>query len=156
ARKIWIVGSAVVSAFIAVAVVAGLVIKRTSRTLHRAVHDLSETAGQVSSAAAQVAASSQTLAQGSSEQAASVEETSASAEQVRSMIHRASDNTQLAVNAMDLVDQGIKQGNSTLETMLTSMAEITASSGKIYKIIRVIDEIAFQTNILALNAAVEA
>jgi methyl-accepting chemotaxis protein len=57
---------------------------------------------------------------------------------------------------MASVDQGVGNANVTLSEMVTSMGEINASSGKISKIIKVIDEIAFQTNILALNAAVEA
>jgi methyl-accepting chemotaxis protein len=57
---------------------------------------------------------------------------------------------------MDAVDARVGEGNKTLGLMVESMAAITESSGKISKIMKVIDEIAFQTNILALNAAVEA
>ncbi len=66
------------------------------------------------------------------------------------------DNSHRAASVMGSVDERVAQGNQALDHMVTSMKEITASSGKISRIIQVIDEIAFQTNILALNAAVEA
>jgi len=113
-------------------------------------------AGEVSSAAGQVASSSQSLAQGASEQAASLNATSASTEEITSMTRTNAEKSQSAADLMSTVDRHIKEGNRTLEQMVVSMQEINASSGKISKIIKVIDEIAFQTNILALNAAVEA
>src|SRR4029077_11204444 len=127
-----------------------------TRTLRSATEQLAEGAGQITSAASQVASSSQSLAQGASEQAASLEETSASSEEITSMTRKNAENSQSAANVMSAVDQHVKEGNRTLEQMVVSMAEINASSDKISKIIKVIDEIAFQTNILALNAAVEA
>jgi methyl-accepting chemotaxis protein/methyl-accepting chemotaxis protein-1 (serine sensor receptor) len=66
------------------------------------------------------------------------------------------ENAQQAAEFMNAVSRRIEEANKTLAEMMTSMEEISASSGKISKIIKVIDEIAFQTNILALNAAVEA
>jgi len=110
----------------------------------------------VASAAGQVSSSSQSLAQGSSEQAASLEETSASSEEINSM---ACKNTENSRSAADLVTQSQRKfanTNQSLDQMVVSMDEINSQSGKISKIIKVIDEIAFQTNILALNAAVEA
>jgi methyl-accepting chemotaxis protein len=124
--------------------------------LTKAVIELSESAEQVSSAAHQVSGSSQSLAQGSSEQAASLEETSASSEEMSSMTRRNAENSQQAAAFMNAVSQRVAEANRTLADMMSSMEQIGASSGKISKIIKVIDEIAFQTNILALNAAVEA
>ena len=72
------------------------------------------------------------------------------------MTRKNAENSQAAATVMAEVDQHVQAGNRTLEGMVLSMQEITASSDKISKIIQVIDEIAFQTNILALNAAVEA
>src|SRR5450432_1882345 len=73
-----------------------------------------------------------------------------------SMTRKNAENSQQAAQFMDAVSQRVVEANSTLGGMMTSMQEINTSSGKIFKIIKVIDEIAFQTNILALNAAVEA
>lgn len=131
-------------------------VRSLTRILRHAVRELNEGAGQVSSAAAQVATSSQGLAQGASEQAASLEETSSSSEEITSMTRKNAENSSSAASLMGEVDQHVHAGNRTLEQMVQSMQEITGSSDKISKIIKVIDEIAFQTNILALNAAVEA
>jgi methyl-accepting chemotaxis protein/methyl-accepting chemotaxis protein-1 (serine sensor receptor) len=127
-----------------------------NQALTQAVTELKEGAGQVSSASNQVSGSSQSLAQGASEQAASLEETSASSEEMASMTRKNAENSQQAAEFMNAVSQRVVEANRTLADMMTSMQEIGASSGKISKIIKVIDEIAFQTNILALNAAVEA
>ena len=133
-----------------------LVVRSLTRVLRQTVTELTEGAGQVASASAQVASSSQALAQGSSEQAASLEETSASSEEITSMTRKNAENSSTAATLMTDVDQRVTEGNRTLVEMVQSMQEITGSSDKISKIIKVIDEIAFQTNILALNAAVEA
>jgi methyl-accepting chemotaxis protein len=126
------------------------------RGIRLAANGIAEGAEHIASASAQVSASSQALAQGASEQAASLEETSASGEEMASMTRKNAENSQQAAQFMNAVSQRVIEANRTLADMMTSMREIGASSGKISKIIRVIDEIAFQTNILALNAAVEA
>jgi methyl-accepting chemotaxis protein/methyl-accepting chemotaxis protein-1 (serine sensor receptor) len=133
-----------------------LFVRGLTRLLRETLAELTEGAGQVASASAQVSSSSQALAQGSSEQAASLEETSASSEEIASMTRKNAGNSSTAATLMATVDQRVAEGNETLQEMMQSMREITGSSDKISKIIRVIDEIAFQTNILALNAAVEA
>ncbi len=135
---------------------AFFVITGVNRLLNRSISELALGAEQINSAASQVASSSQSLAQGASEQAASIEETSASTEEITSMTRKNAENSKSAAAVMATVDQNVQQGNHTLDEMVVSMEEINASSGKISKIIKVIDEIAFQTNILALNAAVEA
>ena len=121
-----------------------------------AVTDLTQGASQIASAAGQVSSASQSLAQGSSEQAASLEETSSSSEEINSMAQRNSQHCGEAATLMNESQQRFERTNAALRQMVVAMAEINASSDKIAKIIRVIDEIAFQTNILALNAAVEA
>ncbi|HKW97512.1 MAG TPA: methyl-accepting chemotaxis protein [Bryobacteraceae bacterium] len=124
--------------------------------LHRAVAALTEGADQIASAAGQVSSSSQSLAQGTSEQAASLEQTSASSQEMASMTGRNAENSRQSAELMGVVDGHVAEGNRMLDQMVASMKEIGASSDKISRIIKVIDEIAFQTNILALNAAVEA
>jgi methyl-accepting chemotaxis protein len=131
-------------------------VRQSTRAIQRTAAELGETAAQVASAAGQVSSSSQALAQGASEQAASLEETSASSREITSMMRRNTDNAKTAAEYMVEAGSAVSEANQTLEGMVASMREINASSDKIGKIIKVIDEIAFQTNILALNAAVEA
>ncbi len=132
------------------------IVRGINAVLRRAITDLDEGATQVVSAAGQVSSSSQTLAQGASEQAASLEETSASTEQITSMTRKNSENARSAATLMTEASSQVGTANQHLEQMVGSMQEINTSSDKIARIIKVIDEIAFQTNILALNAAVEA
>jgi len=135
----------------------GLVIVRgTNGVLKTSVTALTEGSEQVVSAAGQVSTSAQSLSQGATEQAASLEETSASMEEMASMARKNSENTQEAAGLMKEVDQRVNESNQALSAMVASMTAIQDSSAKVAKIIKTIDEIAFQTNILALNAAVEA
>ncbi len=142
--------------FLLVAGTVVFVVRQTNRSLRQAVTAMSEGSGQVSSAASQVASSSQSLAQGSSEQAASLEETSASTEQINSMAQKNTENSRAAADLVTQSQQKFSEAHQALEQTVAAMGEINTQSGKISKIIKVIDEIAFQTNILALNAAVEA
>ena len=129
---------------------------RTCRALNRMVESMTRSTAQVSQAAAQVSGSSQTLAEGSSEQAASVEETSASLEELASMTRRNSENAQQANDLARAARGAADKGSNDMQQMNQAMQAIKVSSDDIAKIIKTIDEIAFQTNILALNAAVEA
>jgi len=132
------------------------VVRRVSQSLRQAASELSEGAEQVAAAASQVSSSSQALAQGSSEQAASLEETSASSEEINSMARKNTENSRSAAGLVTQSQQKFVETNQALNQSVVAMDEINSQSGKISKIIKVIDEIAFQTNILALNAAVEA
>ncbi|MBB5059142.1 methyl-accepting chemotaxis protein/methyl-accepting chemotaxis protein-1 (serine sensor receptor) [Granulicella aggregans] len=132
------------------------VIKGINSTLQSSIVELNDGAEQVATAAGQVSSSSQSLAQGASQQAASLEETSASSEEINSMARKNTDNSRSTAELLAMSQEKVGQANRYLEEMVVSMDLITDSSGKISKIIKVIDEIAFQTNILALNAAVEA
>jgi methyl-accepting chemotaxis protein len=118
--------------------------------------EMFEGSHQVAAASGQVAAASQSLAQGASEQAATLEETSSSTTEIAAITNKNAENTRSVAGLMGEAAQLVTAANRNLEEMVQSMKEINGSSAKISKIIRVIDEIAFQTNILALNAAVEA
>lgn len=147
---------ALLLAAIGVALAALYTVQQGNKSLRHYSTQITESADQVSSSAQQVMASSQALAQGSSEQAATLEETSASAEEINSMTHKNAENARSTASETESADHLLKETTQKLDQMIGSMNEINASSEKISRIIRVIDEIAFQTNILALNAAVEA
>ena len=117
---------------------------------------MSESAERVSGAASLVSGSSQSLAAGASQQAASLEETSASTEEIASITRKNADHALQVAGLMQQSADGAVAVNQSLDRMVEQMKEIGNSSNKIARIIKVIDEIAFQTNILALNAAVEA
>jgi methyl-accepting chemotaxis protein len=151
----WIALSFVTIALAAVGLIA-MVVRKITAQLRTITSNLSDGAGQIATGSGQVSSSSQRLAQGASEQAGSLQETSASAEEITSMTRQNAANTGQVAQLMTTVDHRVMEGNSTLELMIASMKQINGSSAKISKIIKVIDEIAFQTNILALNAAVEA
>ena len=108
------------------------------------------------SGAMQVASSSQSLAQGATEQASSVEELSASIAEVSNQIQQNADNSKLANENAELAGKQIVKSNDEMKLLVKAMEQVNAESSEIAKIIKVIDDIAFQTNILALNAAVEA
>jgi len=133
-----------------------VIIRGTGRILNRIAGALDDGSNQVTSAATQVSASSQTLAEGASEQAASLEETSSSLEEMASMTKRNSENAQKANDLAKQARTAADKGVGDMQTMSAAMEAIKTSSDDIAKIIKTIDEIAFQTNILALNAAVEA
>jgi len=131
-------------------------VRSSTKALRRVSAELLEGSQQVAAASGQVASASQALAQGSSEQAASLEETSSSTSEITAITRKNAENTRAVTALMAEAAQLVGNGERNLDEMVGSMKEINGSSEKIGKIIRVIDEIAFQTNILALNAAVEA
>ena len=154
-RSRWISGIMLALAAV-IGIVLVFVVRQINALLRMSVAELSESAVQIASAANQVAASSQSLAQGSSEQAATIEETSSASAEINSMAQRNTENSRATAEMVANSQAGYEQTNLSLTDMVGAMDGINASSQKISKIIKVIDEIAFQTNILALNAAVEA
>jgi methyl-accepting chemotaxis protein/methyl-accepting chemotaxis protein-1 (serine sensor receptor) len=133
-----------------------VIVRQTSGSLKMLSAKIAESAAQVANASKQVSAASQSLAQGASEQAASLEETSASTEEIVSITRRNADHASEVAALMEKTSEDSSESNRALDLMVEQMKEIDGSSHKIARIIKVIDEIAFQTNILALNAAVEA
>ena len=124
--------------------------------IKRAIDGLNMGSEEVTSAASEVSAASQALAEGTSEQAAAIQETSATLEETSSMVHQNRENTQQAAILAKQAKQYAEKSNVEMSKMSDSMTNLKNSSNEIAKIIKVIDEIAFQTNILSLNAAVEA
>jgi len=142
---------------VAVCVVAGMLATRSiSEALRRAADKLSAGAEHTATASEQVSSASQALAEGASEQAASLQETSASLEEISSMTKKNADNAQTTKGLANVARVAADSGASDMQKMSLAMQDIKSSSDDISKIIKTIDEIAFQTNILALNAAVEA
>lgn len=131
-------------------------VKGLTSSLRSAVTELSQSAQQLGTTSLEVSSYSMSLSKSASDQAASLEETSASTEEIHSMTRSNADNSKQAASRMEEAASRAEEANEALAQMVQSMNEISTSSSKISKIIKVIDEIAFQTNILALNAAVEA
>jgi methyl-accepting chemotaxis protein len=127
----------------------GLQIQGLAAHLHRGAEQVANTAQRVKSLGI-------SLSEGASQQAASLDETAAGTEEVHAMTRSNLQNTVKAADLVAEVDGHMKAGTAAFEDMLASMKLITHSSDAIAKIIRIIEEIAFETNILALNAAVEA
>lgn len=125
-------------------------------TFNDVLSEINAAAQQVSNGAKQISDSAQILSQGATEQASTVEELTASMEQIASQTRNNSENAEQASAAAVAVKDGAVGGNAQMAEMLKAMTDINNASGNISKIIKVIDDIAFQTNILALNAAVEA
>lgn len=113
-------------------------------------------ADQVSAGSAQVANGAQTLASGATEQASAMEQLTSTIENISSDVRRNDKNIRLASDYIDQAGSGVKKSNENMSSLLNAMYGINESSSRISAIIKIIDDISFQTNILALNAAVEA
>jgi len=129
--------------------------KAASRISEIAAH-LSESTTQFNSATNQIASSSQSLAQGAAQQAASAEETSASAHEISTVTHQNQNRADNLKTIMQKAGASFQVMNDCVQDLVRWMTDFKESGQKVSKIIKVIDDIAFQTNILALNAAVEA
>ncbi|WP_444640994.1 methyl-accepting chemotaxis protein [Caproiciproducens sp. R1] len=125
-------------------------------TLNHTFGQIDQAAEQVASGSSQVSSGAQELAQGATEQASSVEELSASISEISTHVKDNAEHTASASRSVAEVSKEIETSNQHMDDMVKAMTLINESSGEIGKIIKTIEDIAFQTNILALNAAVEA
>lgn len=135
---------------------AWFLIRRITGVLHGAAQEIESAAMQASAASGQVSGGSQTIAQGASEQAATLEETGAALEEIASMTKRNAETAVEAHGAASDARISAEKGVQQVVRLQTSMDALANSSADIAKILKTIEEIAFQTNMLALNAAVEA
>ncbi len=134
----------------------GVALQKMIESNHHALTNISEGAFQVMTSSAQVASASESLAQGSTEQASAIEQITASISEVADNTRKNAEEAGRAANMIAEVICDVQEENREMAQMLEAMGDINESSESISKIIKVIDDIAFQTNILALNAAVEA
>jgi methyl-accepting chemotaxis protein len=125
-------------------------------TLVQTFQGITVAAEQVANGSDQVASSSQALAQGATEQASSIQQLSASITEIADQVNHNAANATTANQLANQATSEVERGNAHMKDLISAMAEISESSNQIGRIIKTIDDIAFQTNILALNAAVEA
>lgn len=145
-----------ICSFVIGVLIAVFLTRGITKPVEQIIQELTGSANQVAAASVQLAASSEQLAEGSSEQAASIQETSASLEETASAVKQNTENTRQAAQLSSEAKESADRGYEEMKDMMEAMVKIKTSSDQISKIIKVIDEIAFQTNILALNAAIEA
>ncbi len=126
------------------------------KSLNFTLGQISAASEQVSEGASQVALGAQELSDGAAEQASSVEEIAASMNDVSDQIKSTADNSRMARDMVVETSREIESGYGLMQQLVQAMTEIFNTSDRIGKIIRTIDDIAFQTNILSLNAAIEA
>lgn len=124
--------------------------------LNKTITQINVTSDQVSVGADQVSSGAQSLSQGATEQASSIQELAATFEVIANQVKENADDAEEANNKTTLAGSEMQEATEKISQLVEAMKEISTSSDEIQKIIKTIEDIAFQTNILALNAAVEA
>jgi methyl-accepting chemotaxis protein len=144
-------------ATVVIGVSMGLVMSTyISKPIHTLVRKLNQASELLSQMSSQLSESSMSLAETSSQSAATLEETSASLEEMASMTHSNEENSEQAYHVMDSTYKTVNDAHQSMKGLMDSMNSIRESSNETGRIIKMIDEIAFQTNLLSLNASVEA
>lgn len=146
----------IIAMVVVITIVLATIVKDIVASMDKISRDLEESSQEIAAASSQLDAASQKLAEGTTEQAASIQETSSTLEETASMVQQNRDNTQQAAVLAKQSKEYAGKSNAEMKKMMGAMEDLKKSSAEIAKIIKVIDEIAFQTNILSLNAAVEA
>ena len=136
--------------------VMGKKLTQLVRDLNEIMANIASSSDQVASGSKQISDSSMALSQGATEQASAIEELTASIEEISAQTKQNAQNANQANELAEQAKTNAIQGNAQMNDMLKAMEEINEASANISKVIKVIDDIAFQTNMLALNAAVEA
>lgn len=152
----WFMGIISAAVIVIISLVSWKVVSGISGRLNNIIGNLNSGASHVNDVAAVITSTSQSLAEGSTEQAASLEETSSALEEMASMTRQNADNANKTNETTQHTMQIIGEGAVAVRNMSQAMSEISDSAEKISRIIKTIEDIAFQTNLLALNAAVEA
>ncbi len=136
--------------------VMGKALKKMLRDNNRNLSVIKDASARMASGANEVASASNSLAQGTTEQASAIEEITASIEEIANGARINAEDANAANDLVQSTKDGAIRGNEQMKHMISAMRDINESSENISKIMKVIDDIAFQTNILALNASVEA
>ncbi len=136
--------------------VLGLALQKIEQELNRTLTIVNQAADQVNTGAEQVSSAAQTLSSGATEQAATMQQLNASIVSVARQAEENASNVKTASQYMQQASKDVADSNVHMQHLNTSMQEIGESSQQISKITKLVEDIAFQTNILALNAAVEA
>lgn len=131
-------------------------LEEISLSLNDTLGQINQAADQVSSGSDQVSSGAQALSQGATEQASSIEELAATINEISTQVKDTAANANAVRQQTDMTGDQVATSNEQMQEMIAAMTEISDKSGQISRIIKTIEDIAFQTNILALNAAVEA
>ena len=131
-------------------------LEEISHSLNDTLGQINQAADQVSSGSDQVSSGAQALSQGATEQASSIEELAATINEISAQVKDTAANANAVRQQTDQTGDQVATSNEQMQEMIAAMTEISDKSGQISRIIKTIEDIAFQTNILALNAAVEA
>lgn len=144
------------ASFVGCIALAAAIVRKLNNSLREITDALDTSSQQIAASSFQIASSSQAMAQSASEQAATIEETSAASTEINSMAQRTKEHSSATAEIVSSAHAGCEKTNTSLAEMGKAMEAIHVSSQRVSQIVKVIDEIAFQTNILALNASVEA